>query len=79
MPTNKFIKDGVTYTGNTITEAHRNYKNAVDNGTHKKENNGSVPEDLNYTKLPQHHLNANDKALAASYAPQGSPLKNMLK
>ena len=79
MPTNRFIKDGVTYTGNTITEAHQNYKNARDSGQHPKSQTGSVPADLNYTKLPQHHLNENDKKLAASYAKQGSPLQNMLK
>lgn len=86
MPTNRFIKDGVTYTGNTITEAHQNYKDARNSGQHldaktasKAVGHGSVPADLNYTKLPQHHLNENDKKLAASYAKQGSPLQNMLK
>lgn len=89
MP-NRFIKDGVTYTGNTITQAHQNYKDAQQSGQHldaktasKASGHGDYPEgtpkSLQYTKLPQHHLNANDKKLAASSAQKGSPLKNMLK
>ena len=89
MPTpgNKYIKDGVTYTSSNDTMAMDYYKRAVADGSHEKaakEKAGEdypkgTPQDLQYTKLPQHHLNANDKQLAASHAPQGSPLQNMLK
>lgn len=80
-----FRKNGVTYTGNTVTQAHQNYKDAKQSGQHQdtvSQASGypeGTPKDLQYTKLPQHHLNANDKQIAARSAPQGSPLQNMLK
>jgi hypothetical protein len=63
------------------------YKRAKQDGSHalaaNEERGGSnkegIPNGLDYTKLPQHHLNANDKNLAASHANKGSPLRNMLK
>ena len=89
MPTpgNKFTKDGVTYTSSNNMMAMDYYKRAKADGPHEaavKEKKGETypegtPKSLQYIKLPQHHLNKNDKKLAASYAPQGSPLKNMLK
>ena len=89
MPTpgNKYIKDGVTYTSSDDMMAMDYYKRAKADGSHQKaakeQSSGTYPSsahaDLQYTQLPQHHLNANDKKLAASSAPQGSPLQNMLK
>ena len=89
MPTpgNKYIKDGVTYTSSDSTMAMDYYNRAKKDGSHEKaakeQAGGTYPEsahaDLKYTKLPQHHLNANDKQIAASSAPKGSPLQNMLK
>ncbi len=89
MPTpgHQYRKDGVTYTSSNDMMAMEYYKRAKQDGSHEKaakEKRGEgYPEgahaDLQYTKLPQHHLNANDKQIASRSAPQGSPLQNMLK